>query len=65
MYRKRPFQLVTVAINYPGRREAAVRKFLEEQKASARNLVPAIDGAGGDRRRRSTRTGMAACRIRW
>ena len=40
MYRKRPFQLVTVATNYPDE-EAAVRKFLEEQKASARNLVPA------------------------
>ena len=40
MYRKRPFQLVTVATNYPDE-EAAVRKFLEEQKASARNLVAA------------------------
>jgi thiol-disulfide isomerase/thioredoxin len=41
MYRKRPFQLVTVAVNYPDE-EKAVRKFLDEQKASARNLIPAI-----------------------
>jgi peroxiredoxin len=41
MYRKRPFQLVTVSTNYPDE-EAAVRKFLESQKASARNLMPSI-----------------------
>ena len=40
MYRRRPFQLVTVAINYPDE-EKAVRTFLETQKASARNLMPA------------------------
>jgi peroxiredoxin len=40
MYRKRPFQLVTVSINYPDE-EQAVRRFLQEQKASARNLMPA------------------------
>ena len=41
MYRRRPFQLVTVAVNYPDE-EKAVRTFLEQQKASARNLVPSI-----------------------
>ena len=41
MYRRRPFQLVTVTINYPDE-EKAVRAFLETQKASARNLLPAI-----------------------
>jgi thiol-disulfide isomerase/thioredoxin len=41
MYRKRPFQLVTVAVNYPDE-EKAVRTFLESQKASARNLMPSI-----------------------
>ena len=41
MYRRRPFQLVTVSINYPDE-EKAVRTFLEAQKASARNLMPAI-----------------------
>jgi thiol-disulfide isomerase/thioredoxin len=40
MYRRRPFQLVTVAVNYPDE-EKAVRTFLETQKASARNLMPA------------------------
>ncbi len=40
MYRKRPFQLVTVSINYPDE-EQAVRRFLQEQKASSRNLMPA------------------------
>ena len=40
MYRRRPFQLVTVAINYPDE-EKAVRAFLDTQKASARNLLPA------------------------
>jgi peroxiredoxin len=39
MYRRRPFQLVTVATNYPDE-EKAVRAFLETQKASARNLLP-------------------------
>jgi len=40
MYRRRPFQLVTVAVNYPDE-EKAVRTFLATQKASARNLMPA------------------------
>jgi peroxiredoxin len=40
MYRRRPFQLVTVSINYPDE-EKAVRAFLAAQKASARNLMPA------------------------
>jgi peroxiredoxin len=40
MYRRRPFQLVTVSINYPDE-EKAVRAFLDTQKASARNLMPA------------------------
>jgi peroxiredoxin len=38
MYRKRPFELVTVSINYPDE-EAAVRRFLERQHASSRNLL--------------------------
>jgi thiol-disulfide isomerase/thioredoxin len=40
MYRKRPFQLVTVSVNYPDE-EKAVRAFLESQKASSRNFIPA------------------------
>jgi peroxiredoxin len=40
MYRKRPFELVTVSINYPDE-EAAVRRFLEAQHASTRNLLSA------------------------
>ena len=40
MYRKRPFDLVTVSINYPDE-EAAVRRFLEGQHASSRNLLSA------------------------
>jgi peroxiredoxin len=38
MYRKRPFDLVTVSINYPDE-EAGVRKFLGAQHASSRNLL--------------------------
>ena len=38
MYRKRPFELVTVSINYPDE-EKGVRRFLEEQHASGRNLL--------------------------
>jgi thiol-disulfide isomerase/thioredoxin len=38
MYRKRPFELVTVAINYPDE-EPAVRRFLISQQASSRNLL--------------------------
>jgi peroxiredoxin len=38
MYRKRPFELVTVAINFPDE-EAGVRKFLEAQHATTRNLL--------------------------
>jgi hypothetical protein len=38
MYRKRPFDLVTVSINYPDE-EKAVRKFLEAQMASSRNYI--------------------------
>ncbi len=40
MYRKRPFELVTVSINYPDE-EPAVRRFLETQHASSRNLLSA------------------------
>jgi thiol-disulfide isomerase/thioredoxin len=40
MYRRRPFQLVTVAANYPDE-EKAVRTFLEAQRASAKNYLPA------------------------
>jgi peroxiredoxin len=40
MYRKRPFELVTVSINYPDE-EKGVRKFLESQHASSRNLLSA------------------------
>ena len=38
MYRKRPFELVTVSINYPDE-EKAVRKFLESQLAASRNYI--------------------------
>ena len=38
MYRKRPFEMVTVSINYPDE-EKAVRRFLETQHASTRNLL--------------------------
>jgi peroxiredoxin len=38
MYRKRPFQLVTISINYPDE-EKGVRRFLETQHASSRNLL--------------------------
>jgi len=38
MYRKRPFELVTVAINFPDE-EAGVRKHLERQHATTRNLI--------------------------
>ncbi len=38
MYRKRPFELVTVSINYPDE-EKGVRRFLEAQHASSRNLL--------------------------
>jgi peroxiredoxin len=38
MYRKRPFELVTVAINFPDE-VAGVRRFLEAQHASTRNLL--------------------------
>lgn len=38
MYRKRPFELVTVAINFPDE-EAGVRTFLNEQHATTRNLL--------------------------
>ena len=38
MYRKRPFDLVTVSINYPDE-EKGVRAFLESQHASSRNLL--------------------------
>lgn len=40
MYRKRPFDLVTVAINYPDE-EKGVRRFLESQHATSRNLLSA------------------------
>jgi thiol-disulfide isomerase/thioredoxin len=38
MYRKRPFDLITVSINYPDE-EKGVRAFLEAQHASSRNLL--------------------------
>jgi peroxiredoxin len=38
MYRKRPFEVVTVATNYPDE-EKGVRKVLDEQHASTRNLL--------------------------
>ena len=38
MYRKRPFEMVTVSVNYPDE-EKAVRKFLDSQHASAKNLL--------------------------
>ena len=38
MYRKRPFELVTISINYPDE-EKGVRRFLESQHASTRNLL--------------------------
>ena len=38
MYRKRPFELVTVAINFPDE-EPGVRKFLAEQHATTKNLL--------------------------
>jgi peroxiredoxin len=38
MYRKRPFDLVTVSINYPDE-ENGVRKFLDSQHASSGNLL--------------------------
>jgi peroxiredoxin len=41
MYRKRPFELVTVSINYPDE-EKGVRAFLEKQHASTRNLLNAL-----------------------
>jgi peroxiredoxin len=41
MYRKRPFQLVTVSINYPDEIQG-VRKFLDGQHASTRNLLFSI-----------------------
>jgi hypothetical protein len=40
MYRKRPFELVTITVNYPDE-EKAVRRFLESQHASSRNFLPA------------------------
>ena len=40
MYRKRPFELVTVSLNYPDE-DKAVRKFLEAQHAASRNYVSA------------------------
>jgi peroxiredoxin len=41
MYRKRPFDLVTVSINYPDE-EKGVRRFLEAQHASSRNLLSGL-----------------------
>ena len=38
MYSKRPFELVTVAINFPDE-ETGVRKFLDEQHATTKNLL--------------------------
>jgi peroxiredoxin len=41
MYRKRPFDLVTVSLNYPDEQKG-VRGFLEKQHASTRNLLNAL-----------------------
>lgn len=41
MYRKRPFDLVTVSVNYPDE-ERAVRNFLEKYQAASRNYLPAM-----------------------
>ena len=41
MYRKRPFELVTVSLNYPDE-EKGVRAFLDKQHASTRNLLNAL-----------------------
>jgi len=41
MYRKRPFELVTVSLNYPDEQKG-VRGFLEKQHASTRNLLNAL-----------------------
>ncbi len=40
MYRKRPFELVTISVNYPDE-EKAVRAFLQRYQASSRNYLPA------------------------
>jgi peroxiredoxin len=40
MYRKRPFELVTISVNYPDE-EKAVRTFLQKYHASSRNYLPA------------------------
>ena len=40
MYRKRPFELITVSINYPDE-EKGVRRFLDSQHASSRNFLSA------------------------
>jgi peroxiredoxin len=40
MYRKRPFELVTISVNYPDE-EKAVRAFLQKYHASSRNYLPA------------------------
>lgn len=39
MYRKRPFELVTLSLNYPDE-EKGVRRFLESQHASSVNYIP-------------------------
>jgi peroxiredoxin len=38
MYRKRPFDIVTVSINYPDE-EKGVRRFLDDQHATTRNYI--------------------------
>jgi peroxiredoxin len=40
MYRNRPFELVTVSLNYPDE-EKGVRRFLEQQHATTRNYLSA------------------------
>jgi peroxiredoxin len=40
MYRKRPFELVTISLNYPDE-EKGVRRFLESQHASSTNYISA------------------------
>lgn len=41
MYRKRPFEVLTVSLNYPDE-EKGVRAFLDKQHASTRNLLNAL-----------------------
>ena len=64
MFRRRDFDLVTVATNYPDEK-AGVMKILEEQHASSRNLPIRIEKTPTPCRRRLTRIGTPACRSPW